>query len=424
MRKFKTFAALMPAKLVEAHAQIFNNKGEHCSGDNVEFSRFGYAVRWCDGSGMAGFSADETIETAIEDAKTYLSKNGWTLGPIEYTGFEITPEIIDKFTTEVKSDDETLAGLVNFMKLKMECIKQPWFEMVRSRMQSCIGVYNIKFLPDNVRSNDYEILNCNGNGEILVMTGYGIDDEGYLCGGNAEWTPIDEVRKKFGLPEDSADIDVVNAVVDAIVYMYNHRSDAIRERKEKFLAKFRMICGIFEKVVKSCAEGKCQEVLPDIARLQAYVTRFDWDKGYVFRRLNKRTSSGVIDDLSRDFLLFDWSTCTIEKDTSMHGVVHGKVKLYDTVYSAVRDMYKKEYPKTVERTDESYKKHDLQLFGNWRNTTMDAQWFHFKYGIDALGDAVFGAAYGPETIKSSPSDWTPPETYGDAEDEFDVADES
>lgn len=356
MRKFKTFAALMPAKLVEAHAQIFNNKGEHCSGDNAEFSRFGYAVRWCDGSGMAGFSADETIETAIEDAKTYLAKNGWTLGPIEYTGFEITPEIIDKFTTEVKPEDETLTGLVNFMKLKMECIKQPWFEMVRSKLQSCIGVYNIKFLPDTVRESDNGILNCNENGEILVKTGYSIDEEGYLRGWDAEWKPIGDVRKEFGLPEESADIDVVNAVVDDLVYKFNHRSDAIRERKEKFLVKFRMICGIFEKVVKSCAEGKCHEVLPDIARLQEYVTMFDKDKGYVPRRLNVRTSSDVMYDLARDFLLFDWSTCIIGKDTSMPGVVHCKVKLYDAVYSAVRDMYLKEYPETVKRMDDVFKR--------------------------------------------------------------------
>ena len=233
MRRFSLFAAYMPSKLVEAQAEIFNREGKHCSGDHIQLSRFGYAVHWCDGSGQAGFSEDETIETAIADAKKYLSSNGWKMGPITYTGQEITPEIIEKCTKVINPKESTLETYFDFLQLKMECMHQPWFEIVRNTIDGAVGIHNIKALPEDAKSEVNELLGFDKDGNIIVKVGYDFDCDGNIKSYEADWKNIDDAKKILGLPDTASNLDVVNALVDDIVNKHAHVGDIVRKEKEE-----------------------------------------------------------------------------------------------------------------------------------------------------------------------------------------------
>ena len=156
MRKFSTFAGMMPHDLIEARAKIYNDvDNKHCPGDNVSFCRFGFAISWCDGSGQAHFVEDEKIETAIESAKRYLASKGWHLGEITYTGAVLTDEIIEERTTKMKTKSDAVKEYSRFLRLKMECLEQPWFDAVRSDINGAISVANIADLPDEIRNHEY-----------------------------------------------------------------------------------------------------------------------------------------------------------------------------------------------------------------------------------------------------------------------------
>lgn len=422
MRRFSLFAAYMPSKLVEAQAEIFNREGKHCSGDHIQLSRFGYAIHWCDGSGMAGFSEDETIETAIADAKKYLSSNGWKMGPITYTGQEITPEIIEKCTNVINPEESALATYFDFLRLKIECMQQPWFEIVRNTIDGAVGIHNIKMLPEKAKAHVNELIGFNRDGYIIVKVGYDFDSDGNIKSYKADWKNIDDAKKILGLPETASNLDVVNALVDDIVNKHTHIGDIIRKKKEKFLAKFNKIIPILDNIIRTCSSRtSCIPVLPDLVALSVYAPMLlesdDWRHRTRFKTFIHRD---IFDIISNEFMFFDWSTCQFgikigDADSHDSNLVHGKVKVRDDIYEKVRAMFQKEFPDKVEKSDKLHDEYAKSVFyGDWRTTTRDAQWLYFRYGISKTGVPVATCAYGPEIIPVSPDadkgyDYNPPD---------------
>lgn len=421
MRRFSLFAAYMPSKLVEAQAEIFNREGKHCSGDHIQLSRFGYAVHWCDGSGQAGFSEDETIETAIADAKKYLSSNGWKMGPLTYTGQEITSEIIEKCTKVINPEESALATYFDFLRLKIECMQQPWFEIVRNTIDGAVGVHNIKMLPEKVKAHVNELIGFNRDGYIIVKVGYDFDSDGNVKSYKAEWKNIDDAKKILGLPDTASNVDVVNALVDDIVNKHTHIGDIIRKKKEIFLAKFNKIIPILDNIIRTCAgRTSCIPVLSDLASLSVYAPMLlesdDWRHKTRFKTFIHRD---IFDIIGNEFMLFDWSTCQFgvsigDADSTDSNLVSGKVKVRDDIYEKVRAMFQKEFPAKVEKSDKLHDEYTKSvLYGDWRTTTGDAQWLYFRYGISKTGVPVATCAYGPEIIPASTdadkgNDYLPP----------------
>ena len=418
MRRFSLFAAYMPSKLVEAQAEIFNREGKHCSGDHIQLSRFGYAVHWCDGSGQAGFSEDETIETAIADAQKYLSSNGWKMGPLTYTGQEITTEIIEKCTKVINPKESALATYFDFLRLKMECMHQPWFEIVRKTLDGAVGIHNIKMLPEDAKSEVNELLGFDRDGNIIVKVGYDFDCDGNIKSYEAEWKNIDDAKKSLGLPETASNLDVVNALVDDILNKHAHVGDIIRKEKEEFLAKFNKIIPILDNIIRTCAgRTSCIPVLPELAALSVYAPMVlesdDWRHKTRFKTFIHRD---IFDIIGNEFMLFDWSTCQLGIDIGDNdsNLVCGKVKVRDDIYEKVHALFQKEFPGKVEHADTLRDKYTKSAFyGDWRITTRDAQWLYFRYGISKTGVPVATCAYGPETITASPDadkgdDYIPP----------------
>lgn len=419
MRRFSIFAAYMPSKLVEAQAEIFNSEGKHCSGDHIQLSRFGYAIQWCDGSGMAGFSEDETLETAIADANEYLKAHGWKMGPITYTGQEITPEIIEKCTKVINPEESTLATYFDFLRLKIECMQQPWFELVRNTLDGAVGIHNIKMLPEKAKDRVNELIGFDRDGRIIVKVGYEFDSDGDIKSYTADWKNIEDAKKILGLPETASNLDVVNALVDDIVNKYNHLGDIIRKEKEEFLAKFSKIILILDNIIRTCASRtSCAPALADLAALSAYAPMIlendDWRNKTRFKTFIHRD---IFDIIGNEFMFFDWSTCQfdIKIGADDSNLVQGKVKVRDDVYEKVRAVFQKEFPEKTEKCDNLHDKYSTSVFyGDWRTTTHDAQWLYFRYGISKIGDPVATCVYGPEIIPTSPDaakgdDYCPPD---------------
>jgi hypothetical protein len=419
MRRFSLFAAYMPSKLVEAQAEIFNHEGKHCTGDHIQLSRFGYAVHWCDGSGMAGFSEDETLETAIADANKYLKENGWKMGPLTYTAQEITPEIIEKCTKAINPEESTLATYADFLRLKIECMQQPWFELVRNTLDGAVGIHNIKMLPEKAKEHVNELIGFDRDGNIIVKVGYEFDSGGNIKSYKADWKNIDDAKKILGLPETASNLDVVNALVDDIVNKSAHLGDIIRKEKEEFLAKFTKIIPILDNVIRTCASRtSCAPDLADLAALSVYAPMIlesdDWRQKTRFKTFIHRD---IFDIIGNEFMFFDWTTCQIDIKIGNNdsNLVHGKVKVRDDIYEKVRALFQKEFPEKTEKSDKLHDEYAKSVFyGDWRITTRDAQWLYFRYGISRIGIPVATCAYGPETIPASPDagkvdDYFPPD---------------
>lgn len=419
MRRFSVFAAYMPSKLVEAQAEIFNREGKHCSGDHIQLSRFGYAVHWCDGSGMAGFSEDETLDTAIADAKEYLKSNGWKMGPLTYTGQEITQEIIEKYTKVINPEEPTLTAYFDFLRLKIECMQQPWFELVRNTVDGAVGIHNIKMLPEKAKDRVNELIGFDSDGNIVVKVGYDFDSDGNIESYKADWKNIDDAKKILGLPETTSNLDVVNALVDDIVNKHAHLGDIVRKEKEEFLAKFNRIIPILDNIIRTCASHtSCAPALADLAALSAYAPMIlksdDWRHKTRFKTFIHRD---IFDIIGNEFMFFDWSTCQfdIKIGRGESNLVHGKVKVRDDIYEKVRTLFQKEFPEKVEKSDNLHDQYSKGVFyGDWRITARDAQWLHFRYGISNIGGPVATCVYGPEIIPASPDvdkkdDYIPPD---------------
>ena len=419
MRRFSLFAAYMPSKLVEAQAEIFNREGKHCSGDHIQLSRFGYAVHWCDGSGMAGFSEDETLETAIADANKYLKNNGWKMGPLTYTNQEITPEIIEKCTKVINPEESTLATYFDFLRLKIECMQQPWFEIVRNTIDGAVGIHNIKMLPEKAKDRVNELIGFDRDGRIIVKVGYDFDSGGNVQNYTADWKSIEDAKKILGLSETASNLDVVNALVDDIVKKHDHIGDIIRKEKEEFLAKFNKIIPILDNIIRTCAScTSCAPAPADLAALSAYAPMIletdDWRHKTRFKTFIHRD---IFDTIGNEFMFFDWSTCQfdIKMGASDSNLVRGKVKVRDDIYEKVRALFQKEFPEKSEKSDKLHDQYAKGVFyGDWRITTRDAQWLYFRYGITKTGVPVATCVYGPEIIPESPNadkgdDYYPPD---------------
>lgn len=398
MRKFSTFAGMMPHALIEAHAKIYNSEGKHCPGDVVDFCRFGYAIRWCDGSGQAQYVDDENIVTAIESAKSYLASNGWHLGEISYTGAVLTDEIIEEHTTKMQSKAEALAEYSRFLQLKIACLTRPWFDAVRSEINGAVSVYNIAALPDDLRESSYrkELIGFCNNEHTCVRIGYEIEDD-YIKDG--EWVVIDDAKSRLGLPADATDVEVVDKVVAQLVDDYTHRTEKLRRRKETYLARFKALTERFEKALHACAQSPEHSSL-ELAVLEAYL-KIEWAKDLhdvdgileVARKFETRVDLDTIKMLSINRSYFDWSTLRLETDGEL---TIGKVKLDPIIYNEVRRCVKELSPNEVGRITEIHREHEAGYVNDWRTTELDTQWWHFKYGIDKDGDATLVSAFGPE----------------------------
>ena len=398
MRKFSTFAGMMPRALIEAHAKIYNSEEKHCPGDVVDFCRFGYAVRWCDGSGQAYFVEDESIETAIEAAKSYLDSKGWHIGEITYTGAVLTDEIIEEHTTKMQSKAEALAEYSRFLQLKIACLTRPWFDAVRSEINGAVSVYNIAALPDDLRESSYrkELIGFCNNEHTCVRIGYEIEDD-YIKDG--EWAVIDDAKRRLGLPDDATDVEVVDKVVAQLVDDYNHRTEKLRRRKETYIARFKALVERFEKALYECAQSP-EHSSRELAVLEAYL-HIDWSKDLhdvdeIIEKLNKfesRVDMDTIRMLSINRPYFDWSTLRLE---TVGELTIGKVKIDSAVYDDVKRRVKELSPNEVGHMTEIHREHDTAYVNDWRTTELDTQWWHFKYGIDKDGDATFVNAFGPE----------------------------
>lgn len=402
MRKFSTFAGMMPHALIEAHAKIYNDfENKHCPGDNVSFCRFGFAISWCDGSGQSHFVEDEKIETAIESAKSYLASKGWHIGEITYTGAVLTDEIIKEYTTEMQSKAEALTEYARFLQLKIACLTRPWFDAVRSEINGAVSVYNIAALPDDLRESSYrkELIGFCKNEHTCVRVGYEIDGE-YIKDG--EWVVIDDAKSRLGLPAYATDVEVVDKVVDQLVDDYNHRAEKMRRRKETYIARFKALAERFEKALYACA-AEPGNASVELAVLEAYLN-IDWSKDLhdvdgIFERVNKfetRVDKGTIKALSINRSYFDWSTLNLETEGEL---TTGRVKIASAVYDDVRRRVKELSPNEVGRMTEIQRDHDAAYVSDWRTTELDTQWWHFKYGIDENGNATFANAFGPEQIE-------------------------
>lgn len=398
MRKFSTFAGMMPHALIEAHAKIYNSEEEHCPGDVVDFCRFGYAIRWCDGSGQAQFVDDENIETAIDSAKSYLASKGWHLGEINYTGAVLTDEIIEEHTTKMQSKAEALAEYSRFLQLKIACLSRPWFDVVRSEINGAVSVYNIAALPDDLRESSCrkELIGFCNNEHTCVRIGYEIEDD-YIKGG--EWVVIDDAKSRLGLPADATDAEVVDMVVAQLVDDYTHRTEKMRRRKETYIARFKALAERFEKALYACAQSPERTPL-ELAVLEAYLNIY-WMKDLhdvdgiieVVRKFETRVDMDTIKMLSINRSYFDWSTLRLETDGEL---TIGKVKIDSAVYDDAKRHVKELSPNEVAHMTEIQRDHETAYVNDWRTTELDTQWWHFKYGIDKDGDATFANAFGPE----------------------------
>lgn len=390
---------MMPHALIEAHAKIYNSEEEHCPGDVVDFCRFGYAIRWCDGSGQAQFVDDENIETAIDSAKSYLASKGWHIGEITYTGAVLTDEIIEEHTTKMQSKAEALEEYSRFLQLKIACLTRPWFDAVRSEINGAVSVYNIAALPDDLRESSCrkELIGFCNNEHTCVRIGYEIEDD-YIKGG--EWVVIDDAKGRLGLPADAADVEVVDKVVAQLVDDYNHRTEKMRRRKETYIARFKALTERFEKALYACAQSPERSPL-ELAVLEAYL-RIEWSKDLhdaegiieVVREFENRVDMDTIKVLSINRSYFDWSTLRLETEGEL---TTGKVKIDPIIYAEVRKRVKELSPNEVGHLTEFYREYEESYVHDWRTAELDTQWWHFKYGIDKDGDATLANAFGPET---------------------------
>ncbi len=389
MRRFTLFAAMMPSKLIEAEAPILHEAtGKPDKGSYVTFSRFGYAARWSDGSGMAGFSKDETIATAIKDATEYLKSKGWILGDIRYNGNEITQEIIDECTTIINPDSIAFKGYTEYLKLQMECTQQPWYTPTRKRFNDIVSICNIKELPDSARGNYYNLIRCNDNGEIIVYTDYYIDSDGDIMRRNGKALP--QAREAYGLASDAPAIDVVNAAVADIIKKYNQYTDQQRMKENKTILLYTNICDLIGDIFSSS-----DFAVQKLATLHVYYYALD----YVLDVFSKKNLINInaITRIITDYKYFDWSTCTKEAIPGEPGLNHYKVKLNYDIYKTTKDLLIKEIPEfgNTNAVSKYNSKYDI-----WFLKKNEGQWFHIIYGLTTDGKYGLDYYYGSEDLET------------------------
>lgn len=399
MRRIKIFAALMPAQLVEATAAILDaDTGEPDKGSRVDFSRFGYAAHWCDGSGMAGFSEDETIETAIKDATEYLESKGWELGDIQYNGKEITQEIIDKYTQVINSDSVAAEGYVEYLKLLLECTKQPWYTPARKHFNNTVSLGNIKDLPDRLRSNSDDLISCNDNGEIFVYAGYEIDADGDVTSWRAEPETFPRARELFGLAADAPAIDVVNAVVANILKEYNQYLTNQRNLENKAIAVYDKTCGLIGDIIRALCHPVATDVVPMLSTLQVYDCVLDKAIDAFSEKFNVNRSA--IPCIIIDYKYLDWSTCTMEPISDEPNITHYKVKLRSDIYKDTKELYIKEMTGIIGNDAEKVLSKYSCATDEWFRQSCEDNWLHIVYGVTSSGKYGIDCRYGAEDLMS------------------------
>lgn len=399
MRRIKIFAALMPAQLVEATAAILDaDTGEPDKGSRVDFSRFGYAAHWCDGSGMAGFSEDETIETAIKDATEYLESKGWELGDIQYNGKEITQEIIDKYTLVINSDSVAAEGYVEYLKLLLECTKQPWYTPARKHFNNTVSLGNIKDLPDRLRSNSDDLISCNDNGEIFVYAGYEIDADGDVTSWRAEPETFPRARELFGLAADAPAIDVVNAVVANILKEYNQYLTNQRNLENKAIAVYDKTCGLIGDIIRALCHPVATDVVPMLSTLQVYDCVLDKAIDAFSEKFNVNRSA--IPCIIIDYKYLDWSTCTMEPISDEPNITHYKVKLRSDIYKDTKELYIKEMTGIIGNDAEKVLSKYSCATDEWFRQSCEDNWLHIVYGVTSSGKYGIDCRYGAEDLMS------------------------
>ena len=399
MRRFKIFAALMPARLVEATATILDaGTGEPDEGSRVDFSRFGYAARWCDGSGMAGFSEDETIETAIKDASEYLESKGWALGDIQYNGKEITQETIDKYTQVINSDSVAAAGYVEYLKLLLECTKQPWYTPARKHFNNTVSLGNIKDLPDKLRSSSDDLISCNDNGEIFVYAGYEIDADGNVTSWRAKPETLPQARELFGLAADAPAIDVVNAAVADILKGYNQYLADQRNSENKAIAVYDKTCGLIGDIIRALCQPATTDVVPMLSTLQVYDCVLDKAIDAFSEKFN--VNRRAIPCIIIDYKYLDWSTCTMESIPDEPDITHYKVKLRSDIYKDTKELYIKEMMGIIGDDAEKVLSKYSYATDEWFRQSCEDNWLHIVYGVTSSGKYGIDCRYGSEDLMS------------------------
>lgn len=334
MRKFGIFFGHMHKELIEAYAPIINDfTGEHTDGDVFEACRFGYSLRWCDGSANWHFMEEETLEASIKCAEEFLAKKGWHLGEIQYTGADITDEIIEKYTEVIPSLAEAHNTRIAFLDLLTECMKQPWYEDLR-KAPSDVGVYNIMKLPTNVRENSDVPLVSFESGKIVVNLGvkwsdYG-DGDGWFRG--EAWHPLDEARTAFHLSEDTPAVDVVGAVVEDILRQYDERDQKLREACSEYKERFSKMLGCINNVLRSRIDTGYTYDPADLAVAAAIENTLRMDK---YDKVDKAVQAEAVYELIANYLFFDWSTA---KARVVGNITEFVVKLVDNIFTKSRDI--------------------------------------------------------------------------------------
>ena len=303
MRKINTFLSTMPLALVEFQADIVSDyDGQHQTGDTMTACRFGYCLKWCDGSGSVTNMEEVTpLDEVIEKAKAHLAEKGWKLANEVYTGAEITDAIIKECTTEVPSRSDFHANLIRYAELLGACYKSEWYDPVFIQEHPHgLHIANIKSLSDEMRKYGDDLLfGMSRNRDIVIYTGYEAPN-GYISQISDSYMSLDAAKEKFGLA-GHPDIDVVKYVVDTILDVASKYESEERKRIER------------EKANDIEAEALADSVMALLCREDALSNRDTFDD-IVAGMVKLNGIYGRISD--SDILLFMGTTRYLGDDVS------------------------------------------------------------------------------------------------------------
>ncbi len=381
MRKFNSFAGMMPRDLVEFEAHIVNDcDGEHCKGDEFQACRFGYAIRWCDGSGETAFIPEESLEEAIKRGKEQLAKKGWVLSEEQYTGQEITEEIIEKYTKEMVSTDTLRDEFKRYLNLWAACMEQPWFDVIRDAVNQPPGIYNINSLPDSTRENSNVSL-INFNRELGVMllrkAGESVDDDHIEYRSySTKYETIDEAKVHLGLPIDCPDITAVNALVTSM----ERRENEFRKELHDYAANLRKNCiELFDEMTMYF--NNYQKGIMGFYKLHQLVAANMFITGNVSRH-DSRINNRCMADFATDAPYMDYSSMKMYKQTTNGGLITEVIiPLNASVVDQVKDC-KKRYQTTL-KSDSLDSHFHKNIAWSEGDTVM-----HIIYGFDDDGQPV------------------------------------
>lgn len=243
MRKFNTAFGSMPTDLIEYKADIVSaSTGKFSPGDQFQACRFGYSIRWCDGSSEQVYITEETLEAAILKGAKSLEEKGWKLDNGKYTGNDITGEIIEKYTKVLPDTEVLRKSYARYLQLQVACINQPWYDTIRSELSRPPSIFNIATLPEKTREySTLSLISYDSTNGVNVLTKWKEDfDKSYVSfrSWGEEYTPIDKAKKMFGLSEYAADIDVVNAVVKKLEQTVTEFNNKTHKTYVEFIERF------------------------------------------------------------------------------------------------------------------------------------------------------------------------------------------